>query len=250
MECSNKLIFPAGLKQPENGFKFAIDSLFLSCFVSPKNKDKIIDIGCGCGVLSFGILLNNNRDKELTIFGVDSNREMIRCAQQNAVDLGLNNFFQPILLDIKNIKKNTIFKPEEFSIAVMNPPYRNLESGRLSPTIEKNNARFEQQGSLEDFIYAAKYLLKNKGKLYIVYLSERIAHLFNLLKMYNFGPRRIRFIHGNIERPSKVFLLECIKNSNPQLIVEPPLIQYEKSKEKNVYTQMALNFCPFIKNSN
>ena len=244
---ANRLIFPSGLKQPLNGFKFSVDSIFLSCFVSVKNKDKIMDLGCGCGVISFGILLKN-KDKDIKIWGVDSDKEMIRCAQINANQLKLNDSFHPMLLDLREIKKCNTFGAEEFSIVVMNPPYRNTESGRLSPIIEKNMARFEQQATLEDFISIATYLLKNKGKLYIVYLSERINYLFSLLKTYNLSPRRIRFIHGNINKISKIFLLECIKNSNPQLIVDPPLIQYELNKGKNIYTKMALDFCPFFRN--
>ena len=238
-------MFPKGLFQPEKGHKFSIDSLLLSCFVNPKPKDRIVDIGCGCGVISFGILLRN-MDKDLEVVGIDFDTSMIECATKNAYKLGLHDIFRPILMDIVKVKEARTLAPEQFNIAVMNPPYRNLGSGRISPYSLKNKARFEQMALLEDFIKAAKYLVKNRGRLYLVYLCERMSYLFEVLKKYRFEPKRIRFIHGHKQNPSKVFLLEAVKNGSPSLIVEPPLIQYKSKVKENIFTSETLSFCPYV----
>ncbi len=233
--------FPKGLKQPTTGHRFSIDSILLSCFVSPKKNSKIVDIGCGCGVISIGILLRY-RDKGIKVVGIDIDREMIKFSQINAEKMKLSDYFFPVLQDIKEIKFSGEFCPEQFDVGVTNPPYRNQTMGRISPFTEKNPARFEQSATLEDFIDGAKFLLKNRARLYIVYLTERMSYLFSVLKKSNFEPKRLRFIHGKTTRPSKIFLLEAVKNGNPSLVVEPPLILYEEIKGQNIYTRQAMEF--------
>ena len=237
--------FPKGLVQPNKGHKFSIDSVFLSCFVFPQKGQKIIDLGCGCGVISIGILLKNH-DTDLKVVGIDIDPYMIECAKENAKKFGVEKSFTLILGDVKKIKEIKEIKSGEFDIGVINPPYRDRQMGRLSFYRGKNRARFEEQATLDDFICAAHLLIKNRGRVFIVYLTERIVYLFSVLKKYNFEPKRIRFIHGHIHKPSKIFLLEAIKNGNPSLTVEPPIIQYKDSSGENQYTDDTLKFCPFL----
>ncbi len=238
--------FPKGLFQPEKGHRFSTDSLFLSCFVRASAGDKIADIGCGCGVISIGILMRN-KDKLIRIIGIDSDKQMVSCARSNAQKFEIENYFSPVLIDLRQIRGSDKFSPEQFDVAVMNPPYRELSSGRLSPWDQKNKARFEQEASLQDFINTARYLVKNKGHLYMCYLSERANYLFEVLKKYKFEPKRIKFIHGHRLKSAKIFLIHAIKNGKPSLEVEPPIFQYRDFKGKNLYTEEAIEFCPFLK---
>ncbi len=237
--------FPRGLLQPSTGYRFAVDSILLACFVETRDNEKLLDLGCGCGVISFGILLRQSKRK-LHITGVERVEEVAEMARENARRLGVLPFFKVICNDVREIIKGSVLRPESFDRIVCNPPYRRKDSGRLSPHDLKNLARFQGETTLEDFIKTGAYYVKNRGKLYCSYISEGIVHLFSTLRKFRMEPKRIRFVHGHINNPSRIVLVETVKNGNPGLIVEPPLILY-KGEKTNIYEDEALTFCPFLK---
>ncbi len=97
-------------------------------------------------------------------------------------NFGVDKNFICILGDVRRIKKTKGLRAGEFDLGVINPPYRNRQMGRVSPNLDKNRARFEEGATLDDFIYAGNYLVKNRGTLCIVYLAERMGYLFSVLK--------------------------------------------------------------------
>jgi SAM-dependent methyltransferase len=132
--------FPAGMAQPEHGFRFAVDSLLLAGF-APR-ADRVLDLGTGCGVIGLGYLLLHEAGP--TVLGVDSNARMISCARLNAKRLGLSPSFQPLLADVVEIRRDQDLQPESFDLVLLNPPFRIPGSGRLSVNPLKRAARFEE----------------------------------------------------------------------------------------------------------
>src|ERR1700704_6101601 len=37
--------------QPVTGYRFAIDSILLADFARPRRQDRVLELGCGCGVI-------------------------------------------------------------------------------------------------------------------------------------------------------------------------------------------------------
>ncbi|WP_456324859.1 tRNA1(Val) (adenine(37)-N6)-methyltransferase [Desulfonauticus submarinus] len=238
--------FPKILKQPktQQGFRFAIDSLLLSCFAKPKKKWKILDLGCGCGVIGLGTLLLNP-NLNLKVFGLEKEIFMGILAYKNASLLNLNDHYKIIIGNIKDTKK--LFKVNDFfDQIILNPPYRPIGKGKLSPVSAKNKAKFEYETSLKDFIKGCKILLKNKGELVLSYLSENISYLITTLNCYNFVIKEMLFIHPRSNQNAKIVLIKAIKNGNPETKILPPLILYQKNKN-NIFTPQVKSFCPFLK---
>jgi tRNA1Val (adenine37-N6)-methyltransferase len=238
--------FPRGLQQPQDGFRFSIDSLLLSCYVHSRHGEKIMDLGTGCGVVSFGVLINTVH-KDIELVGVDISKELIKLAQHNACNLGFDQSFSTRQIDVKEIMTSKEFYPEEFDQIICNPPYRDIDQGRMSPVQSKNMACFSTQASLQDFVAAAAYSLKNKGRCVLVFLAERYIVLTSVMQSYRLEPKRVRFVHSSKERPASLVLLESRKNGNPGVQVEPPLFIYQKESPKREFTDHILDFCPFLR---
>ena len=236
--------FPRGLKQPEKGFRFSVDALLLSAFIRPGQGWKILDLGCGCGVVGLGIILANP-DLELKVTGVDCDPQMIAFAEENAQNLGIKDKYQTLLLDIKQINHSSI-EAESFDLVLLNPPYRASRQGRISPYKEKNPARFEISATLNTFIQAARFAVKNKKKVGIIYLAERLAEVMTELKTNRLTPKKMRPVYGRINKPARLCLLQAVKNGGPGLCLEPPLVLY-KDEPANILTDQAKAFCPFLK---
>jgi Methyltransferase small domain. len=91
-----------GLKiiQHEDKFKFGMDAVLLSNFVYTKRGDKIIDLGCGTGIIPI-LIAGKSRDTHIT--GVEIQGDVANIALRN---VELNNFTDRIEIindDIRNI---------------------------------------------------------------------------------------------------------------------------------------------------
>lgn len=229
--------FPRGLDQPEDGYRFSIDSLLLAAFARDPGP-RVLDLGCGCGVVGLGMLLDS---PGIHVTGLDANPELLECAGANAERLGVRGRFEPLACDVKAVREVRPFKPESYDAVVMNPPYRDPGRGR-TPTDGRLEARFEAGARLEDFIGAAAYGLKNKRRIYAVFLPERLAALFRVLNHAALEPKRLLLVHGAADERAKIALVEARKNGGPGLQAEPPLILYAGG----VLTGRALAFCPAL----
>lgn len=234
-------MFPRGLRQPENGFRFSVDALLLSTFISPGANKKIVDLGCGCGVVGLGILLNNP-ERNLRITGIDHSDEMIDLTEQNASLLNLGHSFLPVKMDAARVNSKN-FSAESFDFVVSNPPYRAPGSGRIPDNYSRHKACFSSDNVLEDFFEACFFLLKNRGKAAFVFDAARLAVFIKMIKSFSLEPKRILPVYGKAHKSSKIFLLEAGKNAKPGLELMAPLILYD---DKNKLTQQALEFCPFL----
>lgn len=134
--------------------------------------------------------------------------------------------------DIKNLKN--IFEGDKFDIITVNPPYFKIrENSSINLNKIKANARHEKNLTLEELIKIVKYLLKNNGSFYMVHRTERFIEIIELLKQNNLMPKEIQFIHSNINKKSKLFMIKAVKNGKIGLEIKNPLYIYDENREYN-----------------
>jgi len=241
--------FPRGLTQPEKGFRFSVDALLLACFAATGKPRRVVDLGAGCGVVGFGLLLTSSM-ADFPILSLDNDASMIEAMHINVRDLGFADLISPVHADVRNISRTVsqtaLLRPAGADLVVCNPPYRTGSSGRMPAHGAKQAAGFEVNGRLEDFIAAASWLLEAKGRLCLVYLAENMNRLFSALSSHNLEPKRMRLVHGHQSRPARVVLVEARKAVRPGLIVEPPLVLHHKDAISISLTSEAMAFCPFL----
>lgn len=200
-----------------------------------------MDIGCGCGVVGLGLILAGT-GKDIRITGLDKCPDMISHCRKNAETLGLAHRYSTLEMDVTQVNGKTI-QAESFDLAVANPPYRKPGSGRMPAEETRHKACFCDTAELDAFFRAAAFLVKNKGKVGIVFGTERLDELLALMNKHSLTPKKILPVYGNMARPSPVVLVEGIKNAGQGITMMPPLILYD---ECNQLTSKALKFCPFL----
>lgn len=208
--------------QPQQGFRFTIDPVLLAGFAQIKPREIWIDLGSGNGVLP---LLLARREKLLHITGVEIDPASADRARRNVV---LNKFEKQIDIiqgDLRNLRQS--HQAQSCDAVISNPPYRRPESGRISSGAERSIARHELHGSIDDFIEASRYLLKNGGRFYVIYLAERLSELLSKMSAKNIEPKRLRCIHPQREKDANLVLIEGRRSGRPGLTVDPPLFLYE-----------------------
>lgn len=217
--------------QKRNGFRFGTDTFLLADFVKIKGGEYVADLGCGCGVI--GILLLK-KYKNIKVLALDVLEENVALTLENAKLNGVEDRIEVVYANVRDVKE--ILKGGSFDVVVTNPPFIEKGRGDVSLNFHRAVARQEILGGLEDFVEGGSFLLKNRGRFYMVLPVGRLWGGSLAMKMANIEPKRLRFIHPDFKSPANLFLVEGIKGGREGLEVEPPLVVYEDVK-KRVYTE-------------
>ncbi len=214
-----------GLKiiQNENWFCFGMDAVLLANFCDLKDGEEVVDLGTGTGIIPILLYGKNNAKK---IFGIEVQKEVAEMAQRSIKLNKIEEYVEIINSNIKDYRKH--LKKNYFGTVVTNPPYIQTSNNLISPEKKKALSRHEIEGNLEDFIKMAAELLKHRGKLYMVYRPNRLVEVFQHMKKYKIEPKKIRFVQNRIDEEPNLVLIKGIKAANPYLIVEKPLIVFNR----------------------
>jgi len=205
------------LIQSKAGYRFSVDAVFLSEFVSIRKGDFLIDLGTGCGIIP--LILLRTRPLRFAL-GVEIQPHL---AEQAARNVNLNGFKGRMGVLIGDVRRPPV-KASSANVVVCNPPYRPKESGRLNPDMERAIARHEILASLEDIMDVSQMLLKEKGRLAIIYSAERLPDLMVSMRERRLEPKRLQMVYPDTNSEAKLVLIEALKGGNPGIRVLPPIM--------------------------
>lgn len=207
--------------QPRQGYRFSLDPVILCDFALPAGE-RIVDLGCGCGIIP---LLVARLSPESRIVGVELQADMADLARRNVALNGLDGRIDILGSDILHLGEH--LPANGFDLVLANPPYRRRGEGRISPRAGRDLARHESSATLEDFLLAARRLVRTGGRICFIHLPERLAELLCLAHTARLTPRRLRMVHGDGASAARIFMVELMKGSRGTLEVMPPLLVYD-----------------------
>ena len=205
------------LIQSRKGYRFSIDAVLLSEFVSFKQGDIIVDLGTGCGIIPLVILLKRAIGYA---YGLEIQPELANLAIRNAQLNGFEKKMGVILGDMRHPP----LRPSSADVVICNPPYRQMESGRINPDPQRAIARHEIRASLDDVLDTARRLLKPKGHLAMIYPAVRLVDIIVRMRGFNLEPKRIRVIYPGLESEAKLVLIEAAADGRGGVKLMKPLI--------------------------
>ena len=220
--------------QNEKGFCFGIDSVIVTDFARDiKNNSIGVDLGTGTGIISILLASKTNLSK---IIGIEVQKDVADMASRSIKLNNLQHKIQILNMNIKEIlnknaleNEKNILKRDSFDFIITNPPYKKLETGRINDNEYKYISRHEITATLEDFVKVSKYLLKDKGSLYMVHRPDRLVDILSIMRKYKIEPKKIRFVHSIVNKEPSLVLIKAIKNANSFLRIERPLIIYDEN---------------------
>jgi tRNA1Val (adenine37-N6)-methyltransferase len=209
--------------QKKRGYRFSVDALLLFSFVVIPRCTKIADLGAGSGIIS---VLLSKRYPESKVYAVELQKDLAGLAIKNVALNGREDRVKVITEDIKKLPE--VFKEKYFDLIVSNPPFRRPKTGLLSPEEEKAIARHEIKITIDDILRVAGLILKDKGRLDLIYHPVRLVELFTRMKKYQLEPKRLRFVHSSKGAEAKMVLVEGVKGGRGGLKVDKPLYIYDR----------------------
>ena len=159
------------LIQRPDQFCFSIDSVLLAHYPAIKAKDKICDLGTGTGVIALLMSALGGRD----ITALEVNPVMADLAARNVKGNGKESVIHVVPCDYRKV--NAYFPSGSFSLVVVNPPYREVGSGKMSENQGVAGASYELYATLEEVFKTSRYLLKYGGRPWYIGPTARRTSL-------------------------------------------------------------------------
>ena len=209
------------LFQDEKEFKFSVDAILLAHFGEAKPNKHYLELGTGTGVIPHVLYHRGARH----VVGVDCNAYVIELAQKSVIHNDIADAVSMAELDYMTDAGKPYYG--QFDGIYMNPPYFETNSGLLSTVENVALALHEQQYSMKDRLLQAQRYLKFGGTLWMIYTTPRLESLLSAIEQTQFRVKRMRFVHGNQDKVSKLVLLELKYGGKLGMMVEPPLYIYE-----------------------
>lgn len=197
--------------------RFGTDAFLLAHFSQYRQKDKVCDLGTGCGIIP--LIMQKSRPPQVT-YAVDIQEgaiEQLRLGIERSETSGII----PICADLKALWGDAPLG--QLDLVTCNPPYKAANAGFESVITAQKIARHEIMCNIDDVCAAAEKLLKYGGRLCVCNRPERLSDVIFAMKNHNIEPKRLRFVSKNPEEAPWLFLIEGKKGSKPFMRVEPQL---------------------------
>lgn len=219
--------------QNDDVFSFSTDALLLGDFTKVRNKDKVMDLCSGNGIIP--LLLAHK--SQASIEAIEIQEALVDMAKRTISHNQLEDQISINQMDLKNV--STSYPPSTFDVVTVNPPYFK-ENQQIQHQKEAHKiARHEIYCTLDDVLKASKHLLKQGGKLAMVHRAERLMDVLSAFRQYKIEPKRLRMVYSTPNKKEAVtILVEGRSGGQAGLKVEQPFYIYDEngdhSKEMKV----------------
>lgn len=213
--------------QSKKFFSFSLDAVLLADFVNlpQKRQFKYLDFCSGNGIIP--IILSAKTTNPLE--GIELQSELVEMARRS---IELNQLENQITIyegDLNEFPHEHAY----YDFITCNPPYFLLENSKKIHRLTSHHlARHEVSLTMDQWLFKASKLLKDKGRLYIVHRPERLDDLMEGLLHHGFSVKRIKFAYPKVGSLANIVLIEAIYRGGRRGVrIEPPLIVHQENGE-------------------
>lgn len=203
--------------------KFGTDAFLLADFCNAKHKDRVVDLGTGCGIIP---MLLYQKFAPAFLCGVDLQPQAIAQFEIGIAHCGLAGRMEAVQADFCAL--DGILPAGAWDLVCCNPPYKMPGSGLLNDEPARQIARHALNGDLSELCCSASRLLRFGGRFCICQRPQRLPDAIAAMRAHQLEPKRLRLVAKHADTAPWLFLLEGRKGGKPFLTIEPTLAVYEK----------------------
>ncbi|WP_108823190.1 tRNA1(Val) (adenine(37)-N6)-methyltransferase [Dysgonomonas sp. Marseille-P4361] len=196
--------------------KVGTDGVLLGAWTKVDSASTALDIGTGTGLIS---LMLAQRNGDINIDAIDIDHDAIKQATENMNSSPFNSQIHCYNLSLQDFAK---LKSREYDLIVSNPPFFN--QSLKSPKQNRTLARHTDSLFIEELIELSSSLLKDKGRLSLIYPHESKDLILSITRTNNLFPSRITEVLPTPTSSPKRILIELSREEFPietkQLVVE------------------------------
>ncbi|MCE5344340.1 MAG: tRNA1(Val) (adenine(37)-N6)-methyltransferase [Eubacteriales bacterium] len=210
------------LQKPKS-FCFGMDAVLLAYFTRLRSGDRVADMGTGTGILP---LLMSRMEPSAHFYAFEWQHNMADMAKRSVLLNALQDRIDVYDEDFRNAAKR--LGTASMDAVVCNPPYG--KQGGIIPSDTEAHllSRHETECALADTVAVCAAVLKNHGRLWMVFPAARALELMDALRKCRLEPKRLRTVCVKASKAPYLVLVEAVKNARPTLHWLPPLIVHRE----------------------
>jgi tRNA1(Val) A37 N6-methylase TrmN6 len=225
------------LRQPKSGHRAGHDAMLLAAATPARSGDRVADFGAGVGAAGLA-LAKRVPAIELLLIEIDPDlAELARDnAASNAIAAGI------VALDVTSAPDNFAaagLVPDSVDVVLMNPPFNDPARHRVSPDRARATAHVARTATLEDWVHAARRILKSQGTLTLIWRADGLAEVLAALDR-GFGSLAILPVHGDASAPAIRLLVRATKGGKAPTRLLGGLMLNDESAVPNKQVQDVL----------
>jgi tRNA1(Val) A37 N6-methylase TrmN6 len=208
------------LYQPESGYCYNSDSVFLYDFITSfKPRGRVLDVGAGCGIVGL-LVARDSLNVELE--AVEKQDTFAQYAINNA---RVNK------IEYKLYKDDflSLHVDDKYDYIISNPPFY-PDGATKSENEMLFQARYNVNLPISKFFKKVSQLLKPKSHFIFCYDATQFGLICAELDKVNMRVVDVQFVHPKKDRVASLVLVHARNGSKSMMKVLEPLIHFEDEK--------------------
>lgn len=190
------------------GMKVGTDAVLLGAWCDVTNCKKVLDVGCGSGIIS---LMVAQRNPEAFVTGIDIDHDAVRQARMNFNTSPWGNRLNVQYMDFCDNQSE--LTPSNYDLIVCNPPFFTEDTN--APDKKRDIARRANSLPLELLITNAGKLLHPEGRLAVILPYTQTSDCILSAACQHLYLKRKCVVKGSVRKPAKRIMLEFTHYSSP-----------------------------------
>ena len=167
------------LRQLKSGHRAGHDAMLLAAATPARRGDRVVDFGAGVGAAGLAVA---RRIAGIDLVLVEIDEELAKLARGNAAANEIAA--SVIVLDVESAADSFAaagLAPDSVDAVLMNPPFNDPARHRVSPDRAREVAHVATSATLENWVHAARRILKSGGTLTLIWRADGIAEVLAAL---------------------------------------------------------------------
>ncbi len=209
------------IRQPARGYRLGIDALLLAAWASRHTPERaqglhVLDLCAGTGVVGLAFaVMRNDVD---ALHAVEANPDMTTHLQHNLLQGGGRFSARAEARDVRALRG------ARADVILMNPPYFEPGSGRLSPDPYRAMARHQVLGDIDELLAAAVRCMDDNTLFFMAYPPDGMARVEQTLATLHVHLHHRVDVASRADRPPWIRLLAIGRCFSPCTAHSPLVI--------------------------
>jgi tRNA1Val (adenine37-N6)-methyltransferase len=211
--------------------KVGTDAMLLASWVETEGVKRILEIGCGCGIIS--LILAQRCQAEIDAIDID-----LASVEEATINFGFSPWSERLHCYHTDIRQFTSDSP--YDLIISNPPFFTSTFKTEKP--RRNLARHEDSLPFQDLIDSAKRLLTHSGHFALVLPDNEAAKFIPLAESKEFFLRKLlNIIPIEGRKPNRLNMVFSQQKAD-NLIIENFTIRNSENQFTEQYKLMLKDF--------